>query len=208
MTNPGGVQPYGDQGRRRGSWWRGLGDGERTAVIGGVFTVAAAIIGSLITISSASGSSGDSGSSTDLPSVPAAVTSSAQPTSSASSGGPAAVSGRPEAPSTAPAAVRYSVSGVSRYSPEYYAVISSASVSGNLVTVNFEAFGRSDLREPSSSCLEVSGNIIPAKDENLAVDDEGHYKGQLYFDLMGPGTYSFRYSCMSDYSSVPLFTLP
>jgi hypothetical protein len=72
--------------------------------------------------------------------------------------------------------------------------------------VDFDASGFSDLREPETSCVKVGGRTIRPAGTSLAIDQSGHYVGEMRFQEQGAGSYRFVYSCESDYSSVFLFS--
>ena len=98
--------------------------------------------------------------------------------------------------------------GTSTYSAQYSANISAPTTDGATLVVPIDATGQSDLRDPSSSCVLVdymasTYTILPIT-ETLTVNQPGNYIGTLSFPLVLPGTYSFEYSCQTDYSTVNL----
>ena len=90
----------------------------------------------------------------------------------------------------------------------YQARIGPAAQNGFTLVVPITATGPSALRNPSTSCVEVAsaaGDItLPVMSADLPTDLAGNFQGSLTFALVVPGSYTFSYSCQSDYSSVPL----
>jgi len=68
-----------------------------------------------------------------------------------------------------------------------------------------------DLRDPTTSCIQIAtsaGEVtLSALTADLPVNTPGHYQGSLTFPLVVSGSYSFSYSCESDYSVVTLGSL-
>ncbi|WP_462187614.1 MULTISPECIES: serine/threonine-protein kinase [unclassified Frankia] len=101
--------------------------------------------------------------------------------------------------------------GVSQYSADYYATLTRSRQDGFLLRVGFDATGRSDLRDPRTSCVLVSSGsrefrLFPVQAE-VPVSSSGRYSGTLTFSLALPGSYRFRYSCQADYSPALLGTV-
>ncbi|ABD11508.1 serine/threonine protein kinase [Frankia casuarinae] len=101
--------------------------------------------------------------------------------------------------------------GVSQYSADYYATLTRSRQDGFLLRVGFDATGRSDLRDPRTSCVLVSSGsrelrLFPVQ-ADVPVSSSGRYSGTLTFSLALPGSYRFRYSCQADYSAALLGTV-
>jgi hypothetical protein len=111
------------------------------------------------------------------------------------------IGGPPQQSKTLPGA-----GSISRYNATYYAHITSVTRTGDRVDVGFESFGNYDLRPPRSSCLHAGdGNEVQPVNVLLDIDQGGHYKGTLVFDISGrPGPFQFVYSCQNDYTSVSI----
>jgi hypothetical protein len=98
----------------------------------------------------------------------------------------------------------------SRYSDAYWADVTGAKrTAAGLVAISFSANGRSDLRRPESSCLihNATGEKAPVHRAALSEDRPGRYAGELEFIPYKTGVWSFRYSCQTDYTSVPVIRL-
>ena len=152
-------------------------------------------------------SPGTSDTSTSLPS--------SDPTSANTSPAPAttqaALDTTPAVPKPAPV---FSVGalGTSNYSQGgYSAVLNSASADGFTLSIVYDARGASDLRDPSTSCVQVTGShgsfTFGALGNSLTTNTPGHYAGTLTFPITVPGSYTFTFSCQADYSSVPVGTV-
>ena len=96
--------------------------------------------------------------------------------------------------------------GKSSFSDDYFADVAPPVSTGRFtISVPFTATGRSDLRRPETSCLEHSDGwtAVPLGVE-LSTDSAGSFAGSIEFAVIVPGTWSFRYSCTSDYTAVPV----
>ena len=101
--------------------------------------------------------------------------------------------------------------GTSVYSGSgYYARIVSVTSHGFEMLLTYDATGQDDLRDPTTSCVQVSGAdgsyTFAPLDNTYTVDVPGHYAGAMTFPITVPGSYTFTYSCQSDYSTVPIGT--
>ena len=111
----------------------------------------------------------------------------------------------PDAPASLQPVQR--VVGESRYDdPRYVARVGDVIVSGSTVIISFESSGVGDLRRPENSCLVVNGTPVMPTFVDLEIDERERFAGSMTFRVSRVGTYSFVYSCASDYSAVPLFT--
>lgn len=98
----------------------------------------------------------------------------------------------------------------SRYSESYWADVTGARrLRGGEIAIGVSATGRSDLRDPRSSCLvDLSTNeTIRVTSTALTESRAGRHVGDLVFPMLPAGTYGFRYSCRTDYSTVPVVRL-
>jgi hypothetical protein len=102
----------------------------------------------------------------------------------------------------------------SRNSSSYYALVTDFERSGSSLIVSFVAHGRSNLRDPETSCLTDGSISSPVVTSELPVyeadyfpidgSNVAYYAGTLTFNIdPTQDDYSFMYSC-DDYSQVPL----
>lgn len=100
--------------------------------------------------------------------------------------------------------------GVSTYSADYNATITRVRRNGShLLDVSFDALGLANLRQPETSCLRnaSTGSVARPVDVNLTTNQAGRFVGTLTFTVLESGSWSFQYSCASDYSLVPVATV-
>lgn len=112
------------------------------------------------------------------------------------------------------------VVGLSQYesrnlnSNRYYALVTDFERSGKSLTVSFVAHGRSNLRDPETSCLTNGSTSRPVVTSELPAYEyyqfpieasvAAYYAGTLTFEIdPSQDMYSFMYSC-DDYSQVAL----
>lgn len=90
----------------------------------------------------------------------------------------------------------------------YSAEVVGVTNKNNTLTVKIDVRGKSDLRDPTTSCISVTGSdgkfLIHPHASRFTVSTPGHHVGTLTFPLLLTGTYRFQYSCESDYSSATL----
>ncbi|MBL7495921.1 alpha/beta hydrolase [Frankia sp. CNm7] len=92
---------------------------------------------------------------------------------------------------------------VSVYSRDYFANILDVRSVGGQTVIRFAAAGRSDLRDPATSCLRTSGGTVKPTvtlEVSRRSSTGATYAGTMTFNARTPAT--FVYSCLDDYSSV------
>jgi hypothetical protein len=99
--------------------------------------------------------------------------------------------------------------GTSVYSGSgYYARIVSVTSQGFEMLLTYDATGQDDLRDPTTSCVQVSGAdgsyTFAPLNNTYTTDVPGHYVGTMTFPITVPGSYTFTYSCQNDYSTVSI----
>lgn len=99
--------------------------------------------------------------------------------------------------------------GTSAYSGSGYdAQIVSVTSQGFEMLLTYDATGQDDLRDPTTSCVQVSGAdgsyTFAPLDNTYTINAPGHYAGTMTFPMTVPGSYTFTYSCQNDYSTVPI----
>jgi hypothetical protein len=102
--------------------------------------------------------------------------------------------------------------GTSVYSGSGYAArIVRVTSQGFEMLVTYDATGQDDLRDPTTSCVQVTGTdgsyTFAPLDNTYTADTPGQYSGTMSFPITVPGSYTFTYSCQNDYSAVPIGTV-
>lgn len=98
---------------------------------------------------------------------------------------------------------------VSRYSQEYFATVNAIESDDWSISLHFDALGPSDLRQPDSSCLVISGDdgnqyLARPIGMDLTTERAGNFAGWLRFPALISGQYGFLYSCADDYTTAVL----
>ena len=122
-----------------------------------------------------------------------------------------AVAARPTTPTFTP---RFPAR--SSYGPDatYRADVIRVAQEGGLIVVSIDASGKTDLRAPQTSCVQVQDDsgtqiaALPVKSWEPTLSQPDHYQGDLAFDpgTIPVGTYLFRYSCAADYTPARIGT--
>lgn len=104
----------------------------------------------------------------------------------------------PQSPKEPTPALSIGSLGTSVYSGSgYYARIVSVTSQGFEMLLTYDATGQDDLRDPTTSCVQVSGadgsyTFAPLNNA-YTIDAPGHYAGTMTFPITVPGSYMFTY---------------